>query len=231
MAKARVLNLIAGVATMVALIVVIWLDIASAFWQEAVILSGIAAGLLTFMLTTLFLDGALARRDHRKWFPVTRLALTDLLHTIADDEKSDIHRGVIVARSLPVDREPTQENLDALLRWVVKERDDITVVLARWAQFLASSADVQDLMVHLADLAESLDDIRDEVVEIEARVQSAATLDLPGGAEVEVDVLQPVQITEAEVTQLRTEIATYNATTSRTIQEILAIQKTLDEDS
>ena len=229
MTKTRMASIVAGLVTLVGLIVIIWLDLTSQFWQEAVILSGIAAGLLTFLLTALFLDDAVARREHRKWYPVTRLALTDLLHTIADDDKSDIRRGQIVPRSLPDIVSPSREDLDVLLASVVSERDEITVVLARWAQFLASSADVQDLMIHLADLAESLDDIRDEVVAIETRVDDVVTLGLPGGGEVNVEELS--KLTRGEVTRMQAEVAAYNAATTRTIDEILSIQKTLDEDS
>lgn len=203
----KVWNLVAGSVTLILLVVIIWIDVASGFWQETVILSGVAAGLVTFLFTALFLDEAVARRDHQKWFPVTRLALTDLLHTIADDEHSDIHRAIIVARSLPTDVEPTAADMDQLLRDVVTERDEITAVLARWAQFLASSADVQNLMVHIADLAVSLDDIRDEVV----------------GAEGEAPL-------EAMPQDLRDALESYNQATTRTIEEILAIQAAMSDD-
>lgn len=104
--KLKVWNIVAGVVTAVLLVVIIWIDVASGFWQEMVILSGVAAGFVSFVLTAMFLDQAVARHQHQKWYPVTRLALTDLLHAIADDERSDIRRGQIIARSLPADTPP-----------------------------------------------------------------------------------------------------------------------------
>lgn len=208
--SARALNIIAGVVTVVLLVIIIWMDVASQFWKETVILSGVAAGLVTFFFTALFLDSAVARREHRKWYPVTRLALSDLLHTIADDEQSDIGRGRITPRSLPVNIDRTRDNLDLLLLQVVAERDEITTVLARWAQFLASSADVQDLMIHIATLAQSLDDIRDEVV----------TIETSEGA----DQLGPeTPLTDDEAARLRDEVTSYNVATRKAIDEILRI--------
>lgn len=208
--KYKTWNIVAGVVTLFFLVAVIWVDIASGFWQETVILSGVAAGLVTFLFTAFFLDGAIAKRAHRKWFPVTRVALSDLLHTIADDERSDIQRRKITARSLPTVFTPDKEGLDSLLNQVVTERDDIRDVLARWAQFLASSADVSDLMVHIADLAEHLDNIRDEVITIEERASS--------------------QDESKDITKLRRHIESYNKSTSEAIKEIIRIQDSLRED-
>lgn len=208
--KYRVWNVIVGIATLTCLVAIIWIDVTSGFWQEMVILSGVAAGLVTFLFTALFLDDAVARREHRKWFPVTRLALTDLLHTIADEDRSDLSRGQIVARTLPTELlNPTPDassaRLDELLEAVVLERNEITEVLARWAQFLAASADVADLMVHLADLAEHLDGIRDQVVEIESHPP-------------------------ASTAELRRHIESYNTSTRQAIDEILRIQDSLNEE-
>lgn len=218
-----------GTITLVLLIAVIWIDVATNMWQQTVILSGVAAGLLTFALTALFLDGAVSRREHRKWAPVTRVALTDLLHTIADEDQSDVRRGKVVARSLPVDVEPTLANLDALLVSVVEERDDITKVLARWAQFLASSADVQDLMVHVADLAENLDNIRDEAVDVEDAIK-ARMLSIADGAPTAQTLAQTTLQTE-EVERLAKYVRAYNKSTRLAIEEILNIQENLLEES
>lgn len=110
-----------------------------------------------------------------------------------------------MARTLTVTAHPTAAQLDALLHEVIREREDITQALARWSQFLASSADVQALMNHIADLAESLDDIRDCVVELECGVQNA---------------------NEGEA-DLHSELAAYSKATERTITEITAIQSRL----
>ena len=166
-ATRRALNIAGTVLVVLFMVFVVWLDLHSSFWQEAVILSGIAAGILTFFLTALFLERWMANREHEKWLPVTRLALTDLLHTVADDDESDIKRGHVVPRNLEMPEVLDKESLDALLHQVVEERNEISKTLARWADFLAASADVQDLMVHVANLAQSLDDVRDAVIELE----------------------------------------------------------------
>ena len=62
----RALDITAGALIILLLIGIIWLDITSGVWAETVILSGIAAGLLTFLLTALFIDRWMAAREHRK---------------------------------------------------------------------------------------------------------------------------------------------------------------------
>lgn len=142
-------------------IVVLWLDVKTGLWQEIVILSGVVAGLFTFLMTALYIESWLARANHKRWQPVTRLALIDLLHGLADEEHSEISRDRIVPRSLnPGDHQ-------ALLHQLVEERRDITEALARWSSFLAASGDVQRLMAHIADLAGQLDAVRDCIVESE----------------------------------------------------------------
>lgn len=163
MTKVRLLrprNIAAGLIA-VAVVAVLWLDFKTGLWQEIVILSGIVAGLFTFLMTALFIENWIARSDHKRWQPVTRLALIDLLHALADEEKSEISRGHIVPRSLDPD------DHTELLHQLLEERRQVTEVLARWSSFLAASADVQLLMNHIAKLAEHLDDIRDAVVESE----------------------------------------------------------------
>lgn len=163
----RTLNLAGAFVVVVLMVVVVWMDFHSSFWQEMVILSGIAAGVLTFFLTALFLERWMARRDHERWLPVTRLALTDLLHSVADEGASDIYRAEIVARTLTIPNKLDDDGLQTLLEDVVEERELITAAMARWADFLASSADVQTVLVHVARLAESLDDVRTAVIEVE----------------------------------------------------------------
>lgn len=163
----RFWGVFSAVAAIVAMIVAVWMDLATRWWSETVIISGIAAGLLTFVLTAFSIERWMDRRDHRNWLPVTRLALTDLLHTVCDDELSDIRRGRFVKRALEMPNPITDESLERLLDQVVEERDLITDSLARWASFLAASADVQMLMTHLAYLGEGLDTLRDVVLETE----------------------------------------------------------------
>lgn len=229
------------------IVFVIWLDIARGWWAETVILSGIASGILTFFLTALFIERWMANREHRKWVPVTRLALSDILHAMADDDQSDISRGRIVARSLKIPAHEhavkelsngdfgnvgaagvgegtrerasvavkeaaapgsdlTKHQLQHLLHQVVRERNAITKSLARWAQFLASSADVQNLMIHIADVAEDLDYTRDCIVGLEESKASHA-----GKWEAE----------------LRASLDHYSESADRTIREILSLQEVM----
>ena len=163
----KIWSIAAAAAAVVGMVAAVWLDLATGLWTETVIISGIAAGLLTFVLTEFSVERWMNRRDHRNWLPVTRLALTDLLHATCDDRLSDIRRGHYVARDLHMPDPVDKAGLELLLDQVVAERDLLTDSLARWASFLAASADVQTLMIHLAALAESLDTLRDEVLEAE----------------------------------------------------------------
>jgi len=178
--------------------VIVWIDIATGLWQEAVILSGIAAGLLTFLLTALVIERIISQTDHRRWYPVTRLALTDLLHALADEDRSEISRGRIEPRLLPQPAALDQATAEAILADIRTERERLTVALARWANFLAASADVRDLMTHVAVLAERLDLLRDDIVEAHSR---AGSLDDAGRA-------------------LRDHIAVYNDAMTAAVNEI-----------
>lgn len=153
----------AGLAALVLVFAVaIWIDLTTGLWQQAVILSGIAAGLLTFLLTALFFERWMAGADHRRWYPVTHLALTDLLHALGDEERSHFSRGIIVPRAVHDTGDHT-----TTLNAIHRERRAITHALARWSGFLAASADVQGLMDHVAELALLLDAARDAVLDAE----------------------------------------------------------------
>lgn len=142
--------------------VILWIDIATGLWQEAVVLSGIAAGLLTFLLTALFFERWMRTSDHRRWYPVTHLALTDLLHALGDEERSQFSRGVVIARTIG-----DTGGYAEILQSIHDERRAVSHALARWAGFLAASADVQSLMDRTATLALRLDSARDAVLDAE----------------------------------------------------------------
>lgn len=186
--------------------IVIWLDVVGSFWQETVILSGIAAGLLTFVLTAAFVERWMAQREHLKWIPVTRLALSDMLHSLADEDRSSVRRGDVVVRTLSLPTTPALEQYDELLHQVVKERDSLTDALARWASFLVASADVQELMLHVARVSESLDDVRDSIVEAER-----LGADSPAG-----------------LAQVRQEIQDYNSAATMLVAEIESVLSQLE---
>jgi hypothetical protein len=85
---ARFLRAAAVAGALALIVLILWIDVTTAVWQEVVILSGLAAGLVTFLLTVLVLDRVIARSTARRWDPVNRLALTEFLHAIADDDRS-----------------------------------------------------------------------------------------------------------------------------------------------
>lgn len=161
-----------GVGAIILVAVILWIDVSTDLWNEWVILAGLAAGLVTFILTVLVLDKVIARSTARRWAPVTRLALTEFLHAIADDERSEISRGEIVPRALPeigagvADRLP---EIHALRELVVDERARLADVLSRWTQFLASSGDNEATLIQVADIALQLDLVRDAALEAEHR--------------------------------------------------------------
>lgn len=179
----RIRNIVLALAAAIVVVVIVWLDVASAVWQEVVILSGLAAGLVTFLLTVMVLDKVLARSTARRWAPVNRLALTEFLHALADDERSEITRGLVVPRTLA---EPATaphdpgyvEALDDLRENVHRERGALTDLLGRWAPFLASSGDNETVLLHVADLALAFDVIRDTSLEAENRRDETSHLTL-----------------------------------------------------
>ncbi|WRS29407.1 hypothetical protein U6G28_07695 [Actinomycetaceae bacterium MB13-C1-2] len=160
------------VAALVVIGVIIWIDVNTGVWNELVVLSGLAAGLVTFLLTTMVLDRILARSAARRWAPVNRIALSEFLHAIADEERSEISRNKIVIRSFKpipdhIDERARTEALEALQHQVVAERQRLADVLSRWAQFLASSGNNEEILTHIASIAWQFDRIRDEAIESE----------------------------------------------------------------
>lgn len=175
---------IAGIAGAIAvIIVVIWLDIATGVWQDLVVLSGLAAGLVTFLLTVLVVDRVVARSNARRWAPVTRLALTEFLHGLADEDQSEIARGVIVPRTLPplsLELLPTDRaaKLRELRELVVAERQHLSNALSHWVEFLAASSGSNDVLLHVADVALQLDRIREASLDLEREATTATIASL-----------------------------------------------------
>src|SRR5690606_11870045 len=164
-AVVRQLSVIAALALVA---VILWIDIATGLWKDYVILSGLAAGVVTFILTALIVDRVIARSTHRRWAPVTRLALTDMLHALADDDASEVARGRIVPRLIePIGPHASAESLTALRHAIVDERRLLAGAIALWSTFLASSADATEVLDQAAEIAERLDLIRDAALEAE----------------------------------------------------------------
>ncbi|MGM7696994.1 hypothetical protein [Microbacterium sp. A84] len=174
-AKARRIAVLCGALGVIA--VIVWIDIATGLWQELVILSGLAAGLVTFLLTALVLGRLMEKSTSRRWAPVNRLALSEFLHALADEEHSELSRGHVIPRSLSAPRASADSadqlaQLHALRGLVVKERKRLSDALSRWAHFLASSGDNELIMRHVADIALQLDRVRDSALEVEMSPQT-----------------------------------------------------------
>ncbi|MBK0418013.1 hypothetical protein JD276_03055 [Leucobacter sp. CSA1] len=175
--RARVVAIAVGATAVAA--VILWLDVTSQVWQELVVLSGLAAGFVTFLLTVFVLDRVLARSAARRWAPVNRLAYTEFLHALADEERSELSRGHVVLRALP---RPAHTGSDAeyegelqrLRELVVAEHRVLADLLSRWAQFLASSGENERILLHVADIALGLDRIRDAALDAEAAREETA---------------------------------------------------------
>ena len=167
--RERVWRFVAVFGATVLMVVILWIDIATGLWQEWVVLGGVAAGLVTFVLTVLFLDRVVERTTALRWEPVTRLALTEFLHSLADEEHSEISRGHIHPRLLPdpPDEGATPQWLHELRELVVDERSRLANVLGTWSSFLASSSDNEALLIRIAQIAMQLDEVRDESLELE----------------------------------------------------------------
>lgn len=171
-ARKRVQRVAMLVGALGVIAIILWVDIATGLWQELVILSGLAAGLVTFLLTVLVFGRIVENSAARRWAPVNRLALSEFLHALADEDRSEISRGHVLARSIPTPAEwsdpaglPIQ--LHALREAVVEERRRLSEALSRWAEFLASSGDNEQILRHVAAIALRLDRIRDAALELE----------------------------------------------------------------
>ncbi|NLA28267.1 MAG: hypothetical protein GX875_01225, partial [Propionibacterium sp.] len=90
-ASAKNLAIVLGVVVVVGII--LWLDIATGVWSDLVVLSGLAAGLVTFLLNATIIDKLIARSAARRWKSVNRLAVSEILHLVADERTSEIARG------------------------------------------------------------------------------------------------------------------------------------------
>ena len=148
------------------------IDIHTSLWQELVILSGLLAGLITFLLTTLFIDKVLQAAQAKRQGPVRRLALTELLHSVADEEHSQISRGLVVVRQLPSitanDPDAILADLQELLDLADAERASLTKVLGTWATFFTSTDHNEEVISRVAKLALELERLREGVLSAEA---------------------------------------------------------------
>lgn len=166
-ARRKTLQTAAFIGGLLVVGVIIWVDIATGIWQELVILSGLAAGLVTFILTVLVLGRIIERNAARRWAPINRLALTEFLHAIVDENASEIALGEFVPRTLSFPDELHAGSLATLREQVVHERRALSDALSRWTTFLASSGDNEAILLHIANIALQLDFVRDTAHEAE----------------------------------------------------------------
>lgn len=164
------------VGAVIVIAVIIWIDVTTALWQELVILAGLAAGLISFLLTALWIDRIIERGNRRRWAPVSRLALTEILHDLADEENSDLSRGSVAPRLLwlSVDADNPDQIRTAiqdLRAKLVRERRHLARTLGVWSPFLASVGGVETLMSHVADTALHLDAVRDASLDVDSALQ------------------------------------------------------------
>ncbi|BAC18289.1 hypothetical protein [Corynebacterium efficiens YS-314] len=166
-----------GALTLIAII--IWIDISTTLWQEMVILAGLAAGLVSFLLTTVFVNRFHQRQLEARWAPVTHMALTSVLHHLADERHSDLSRGVIRPRTLSVptteDSASLQRELEKLRQQVLKEQNHLTSILGTWSEFLTSTGDNTDILRSTAELALQLEQVRDAALDAEHQLDVAAS--------------------------------------------------------
>lgn len=176
--KAKTAGSIAlGALACASVVFILWLDITTGVWQDLVILSGLAAGLVSFVFTALVVNRIMVRGTERRWAPVNRLAFSEFLHTLADEDTSEVARGLIVARTLtfpfPIETAgstydtPPLDDLHALREQIVVERKSLTEALSRWAQFLASSGNNEAVLQHVAAIAWRFDEVRDATLDAE----------------------------------------------------------------
>lgn len=174
-------------SAVVVIAVVIWVDVMTPVWQNLVIVSGLVAGVVTFLLTSLFIDRFIQRAARRRWAPVTRLALTEMLHQLTEADEVQIDRGRAEPRRLPVpagDDGPQAllAQTEELRRAVVSERSRLSATLVTWWTLLSSIPDTEEILRHTADIALLLDSVRDASVELDDVVAAGADEDRTAAA-------------------------------------------------
>ena len=152
--------------------VIIWIDLNTSVWQEMVILAGLAAGLVSFLLTTVVIGRIVTRQTALRWEPVTHLALSEILHEVADEDRSELSRGMVVPRTINFPETVSSDDRDAALEHlrhrVLAERRHLARTLGTWSEFLSSTGDNEAIMLGIAQLALQLDAVRDLALELEA---------------------------------------------------------------
>jgi len=229
---------IALVSALVLIGVVIWLDVTTTIWQELVILSGLAAGLVTFLLTSLFIDRFIQRATQRHWAPVTRLALTEVLHQLSDEQHSELSQGRVQPRRIPTVGESLNTrallaDTDSLRAVVVQERSHIATVLGTWWNFLSATSDADGLIRHIADATLLFDHVRDASLELDEALQRTPQQEIDEySREILATLNTKILTCNKSIAHIATEISTRLATDTTTLsqeaQQTLSRLKTIE---
>lgn len=169
--RQRIFRIAVAVGGTLMIVVIVWIDIATGIWQNLVILSGLAAGFVSFFLTSLILKSVVTRATAKHWAPVNRIAITEFLHAIADEDRSEVAHGLIVPRTLPEVNSDLQGSallaeIHELREIVAAERRELSDALSRWATILTSTGDNEVVLMHVARIAFQLDRVRDLALEL-----------------------------------------------------------------
>ncbi len=225
------------VSALVLIGIVIWIDVTTTIWQELVIISGLAAGLVTFLLTSVFIDRFIQRATQRHWAPVTRLALTEVLHQLSNDEHSELSRGRIEPRQLPTVGESLNKralltDTESLRAVVVQERSHIATVLGTWWNFLSVTSDADEVIRHIADATLLFDHVRDVSLELDEALQHAPQQKIDEYSREVLATLNTQVLTCNKsiahiVTEISARLATDTTTLSQEAQQTLARLKVI----
>lgn len=184
----RLRRLLLGIAVVVAIAVLV-LDIATGVWAQVPVLSGLASSFVMLLVTVVVVDKVIAHHQYRRWEPVTRIALADILHAITHDGASAPEPRLIGPRlaeagaaggGSATGADPADSgdiHLTRALRLARKERRVLGRALATWSAFLVSNAPVGRVVDHAATLADELDDVRASALAVRAVHVHGATGD------------------------------------------------------
>ncbi|HIV58096.1 MAG TPA: hypothetical protein H9902_09080 [Candidatus Stackebrandtia faecavium] len=169
----------AFISALIVIAAVIWVDVKTPVWQNLVIISGLVAGVVTFLLTSLFIDRFIQRAARHRWAPVTRLALTEMLHQLLDMDNASGNQGRPEPRRLLApDTKAKPDVLAAettkLRTAVAAERSRLAAALVTWWTLLSSIPDTEEIVRHTADIALLLDGVRDASFELDEAVRADA---------------------------------------------------------
>lgn len=155
--------------------IVIWVDVMTPLWQNLVIIAGLVAGAVTFLLTTLFIDRFLQRAARRRWAPVTRLALTEMLHQLSDARGDGLSPRRLPTPDATSGPQALLAGTEELRGAVISERRRLSTALVTWWALLSSIPDTEEIIRHTADVALLFDAVRDASLDLDDAVTSRAS--------------------------------------------------------